>query len=77
MPLAAQVIPEETIIWASDYPHERDQRDFSGDIPHLMGRADVSDSLKHKIFFENPIRFYPKLRDYLEEERTGQSVASA
>jgi uncharacterized protein len=76
LPLAAQVVPEETIIWASDFPHERDQRDFSGDIPHLYGRNDISDELKHKIFFENPIRFYPKLREHLEGEVTVKSVAA-
>lgn len=77
LPLAAQVLPEETILWASDYPHERDQRDFSGDIPHLMGRTDISDALKRKIFFENPIRFYPRLGKHLDKRAAGEASAAS
>ena len=63
LPLAAQVLPEEALFWSSDYPHERDQLDFSQDIPTLLQRKDLSDELKQKILFENPLRFYPRLRD--------------
>ena len=63
LPLTAQVANENALIWASDYPHERDQRDFSHDIPNLINRKDVSDELKRKIFWDNPLRFYPRLRD--------------
>ncbi len=67
LPLATQVLPEEMIIWASEYPHERDQRYFSQDIPNLIGRKDISDQLKRKIFFDNPLQFYPRLRARLEK----------
>ena len=46
LPLAAQVANDNALIWASDYPHERDQRDFSHDIPNLINRKDVSDELR-------------------------------
>jgi hypothetical protein len=66
LPFAARVIGDETMIWASDYPHERDQWDFSGDIPALIARGDVADDLKRKIFFDNALRFYPRLREKLD-----------
>jgi predicted TIM-barrel fold metal-dependent hydrolase len=69
LPLAAQMLGSDALIWASDYPHERDQRDFSDDIPKLTHRADVGHELKRKIFFDNPLRFYPRLRARLEESR--------
>lgn len=68
LPLAAQVAGSDAIIWASDYPHERDQRDFSQDIPTLIGRKDISDELKRKIFLDNPLRFYPRLSARLEKK---------
>jgi len=77
LPLAAQVLPEEAIIWASDYPHERDQWDFSQDIPNLIGRKDISDQLKQKIFFDNPLRFYPRLRPRLETVQSTGKMATA
>jgi len=63
LPLATQLLGSDAIIWASDYPHERDQRDFSRDIPTLIQRKDVSDELKQKIFFDNALCFYPRLRE--------------
>ncbi len=70
LPLATQGLPEEVIIWASDYPHERDQRDFSQDIPKLSARKDISEDLKRKILFDNTLRFYPRLGDHLEITRS-------
>jgi hypothetical protein len=70
LPLAAEMLGSDALIWASDYPHERDQRDFSEDIPKLTHRPDVSRELKRKIFFDNPLRFYPRLRARLEESRS-------
>lgn len=67
LPLAAQVLGTDALIWASDYPHERDQNDFSEDIPTLIDRKDISDEIKRKIFFDNPLRFYPRLRERLEK----------
>ncbi|MBI4525772.1 MAG: amidohydrolase [Deltaproteobacteria bacterium] len=75
LPLAAQVLGPNVILWASDYPHERDQRDFSKDIPNLLERKDISDDIKRQIFFDNPLRFYPRLRARVEKE--SPSVAAA
>jgi predicted TIM-barrel fold metal-dependent hydrolase len=58
LPLAIDHVGADVILWASDYPHERDQRDFSGDIPELLARGDVSDDVKRRIWADNPTRFY-------------------
>jgi uncharacterized protein len=67
LPLAAATLRPDVILWASDYPHERDQRDFKEDIPALIRRSDVSDELKRGIFFDNTLRFYPRLRSRVEK----------
>lgn len=46
------------ILWASDLPHERERDQFAGDLPHLMARKDLSEDVKRKILFDNPVRFY-------------------
>ncbi len=74
LPLAAQALRPDVILWASDYPHERDQRDFSNDIPALVNRKDISEELKRQIFFDNPLRFYPRLRARVEK---GQRLSAA
>ncbi|OGQ22626.1 MAG: hypothetical protein A3C54_05880, partial [Deltaproteobacteria bacterium RIFCSPHIGHO2_02_FULL_60_17] len=76
LPLAAQMLGPDTIIWASDYPHERDQRDFSADIPTLIQRRDIGDALKRQIFFDNPLRFYPRLSERLEKTSTLSRAAA-
>jgi predicted TIM-barrel fold metal-dependent hydrolase len=65
LPLVVESLGPEVLIWASDYPHERDQRDFTRDIPTLIERKDVTDDAKRRIFFDNPLRFYPRLRPRL------------
>jgi predicted TIM-barrel fold metal-dependent hydrolase len=56
IPYVAQWIGEDQMLYASDYPH------WDGGFPHsvstLADRSDVPDTLKRKIFFENPQRFY-------------------
>jgi uncharacterized protein len=69
LPLAAAALGSQSLIWASDYPHERDQRDFTQDIPTLIQRKDISGELKRKIFFDNTLGFYPRLRARIEKSR--------
>ena len=40
------------------------------DIPNLINRKDVSDELKRKIFWDNPLRFYPRLKARVEKTDT-------
>jgi predicted TIM-barrel fold metal-dependent hydrolase len=67
LPLALESLSPGAVLWASDYPHERDQRDFTQDIPALIGRSDITDEAKRRIFFDNPLRFYPRLRARVEK----------
>jgi predicted TIM-barrel fold metal-dependent hydrolase len=76
LPLAVQSVRPDVIVWASDYPHERDQRDFTGDIPTLIRRGDLSDEVKRGIFFDNPLRFYPRLRARLDPQPSLAAVVS-
>jgi predicted TIM-barrel fold metal-dependent hydrolase len=56
IPYVAQWIPEENILFASDYPHW--DGSFPESVATLADRTDVPEALKRKIFFENPQRFY-------------------
>jgi len=38
-PYLADLIRDDAVTWASDFPHERDQ--FGGDLPHLYARKDL------------------------------------
>jgi predicted TIM-barrel fold metal-dependent hydrolase len=77
LPLAARILGPDPIVWASDYPHERDQRDFTEDIPTLIGRNDISEELKGQIFFDNALRFYPRLRPRVEQTQPLFRAASS
>lgn len=77
LPLAARIVGQDAIIWASDYPHERDQRDFTEDIPTLTQRDDVSEELKRGIFFDNALRFYPRLRSRLDARQPASAALAA
>ena len=50
------VVHNDVIMWASDFPHERDQ--FGGDLPTLKTREDLTDEFKCKMLYDNPVRFY-------------------
>ena len=76
LPLAARHLRPDVLLWASDYPHERDQRDFTEDIPTLIRRDDLSDDVKRGIFFDNPLRFYPRLASRVASRPSLASVAS-
>ena len=58
LPLFADYVRPDILLWASDFPHERDARQFGGDIPTLIERDDIPDSLKRSIFFDNTCRLY-------------------
>jgi predicted TIM-barrel fold metal-dependent hydrolase len=57
-PYVLDMIRPDVIMWASDFPHERERDQFGGDLPHLMARKDLSEETKQKILFDNPTRFY-------------------
>ena len=56
LPYVAEWIGEDQILFPSDYPHW--DSNFPDSVKDLGERMDVSETLKRKIFFENPKRFY-------------------
>lgn len=58
LPYVAQLLGEDAILWASDYPHERERHEFMSDLPELRSRTDISEELKAKMLLRNPERFY-------------------
>ena len=57
-PYVVELVRDDVIMWASDFPHERERDQFGGDLPHLMARKDLSDQFKQKMLYDNPVRFY-------------------
>jgi len=57
-PYIAQLVHPDVIMWASDFPHERERDQFSGDLPHLKAHKDLIDEFKQKMLYDNPVRFY-------------------
>ena len=58
LPYVIELLGEDNIFFASDYPHERDREQFLGDIPTFVERTDLSDRVKEKILYHNARRFY-------------------
>jgi len=57
-PYLPELIRDDVIMWASDFPHERERDQFGGDLPYLYARKDVSEEFKRKMLYDNPVRFY-------------------
>ena len=57
-PYVVELFRSDAIMWASDFPHERERDQFGGDLPHLFARKDLSEEFKQKMLFDNPVRFY-------------------
>ncbi len=58
LPYVVDLVGEDRIFFASDYPHERARADFLHDIPEFVGRTDLTDTVKEKILLHNARRFY-------------------
>ena len=58
LPYVVEVLGADQILWASDYPHERERHEYLGDIPELLERTDLSDDTKRKILHDNAVRLY-------------------
>jgi uncharacterized protein len=58
LPYAAKIVGADRIMFASDFPHERDHQDFFGDAKVLIAREDLSDDFKRAMLFDNANRFY-------------------
>ena len=58
LPYVIELVGEDRIFFASDFPHERARPDFLHDIPEFAQRTDLSDRVKEKILLHNARRFY-------------------
>jgi len=58
LPYVIELMGEDNIFFASDYPHERQRDAFLKDIPEFIERNDLSDKVKEKILSRNTERFY-------------------
>ena len=57
-PYVVKLLRDDVIMWASDFPHERERDQFGGDLPTLKARKDLTDEFKKKMLHDNPVRFY-------------------
>ncbi|MEA2642226.1 MAG: uncharacterized protein QOF51_3620, partial [Chloroflexota bacterium] len=58
LPYVLELLRSDVILWASDFPHERERDQFGGDLPFLRSREDIPERVKRQILFDNPVRFY-------------------
>ena len=58
LPYVLDLVRPDVVLWASDFPHERERDQFGGDLPYFRAREDLSDEAKQRILFDNPARFY-------------------
>ena len=58
LPFVVELMGEDNILFASDYPHERRREAFLKDIPEFAERTDIPERAKEKILFHNAQRFY-------------------
>jgi len=58
LPNVVSLLRDDVLLWASDFPHERERDEFGGDLPHLRARQDISADTKRRILSENAVRFY-------------------
>jgi len=58
LPYVIDMLRDDVILWASDYPHERERDEFGGDLPYFRARQDLADDVKQRILWDNALRFY-------------------
>jgi len=60
-------IGHQTLLFASDFPHETNLQRAKQEIAELLERSDLSDDAKQGILHDNIVRFYTRTRDVWEE----------
>jgi predicted TIM-barrel fold metal-dependent hydrolase len=64
---AIERIGHQTLLFASDFPHETNMQRAKQEIAELLERSDLSDDAKQGILHDNIVRFYTRTRDAQEE----------
>jgi predicted TIM-barrel fold metal-dependent hydrolase len=67
LPVVVEQIGADALLFASDYPHERNHDEYFHDLPYILGREDLTEETKRKILCDNPIRAY-NLQSIAEHE---------
>ncbi len=62
LPYVMEIGGENSLMFASDFPHERQREEVDSDIDTLLAREDITDVQKDKILLHNAERFYPPPR---------------
>lgn len=58
LPYVLERVGSDQILWASDYPHERARSEFFHDLPDFFSREDLNPTVRQKILYDNPTRYY-------------------
>lgn len=58
IPLLARIVGEDSLMWASDYPHPDDMEHFPNTVGGLFENERISTEFRRKILWDNPARFY-------------------
>ncbi|MEK7215213.1 MAG: amidohydrolase family protein, partial [Chloroflexota bacterium] len=75
LPLIAQAIGEDKIMYASDFPHELEYEDYPEDIEELAERADLSETARRNILGTTAAAFY-KLSAGTASKTEGSAAAT-
>ncbi len=58
LPSVMEVGGEDSLMFTSDFPHERQREEVDSDVDILLAREDITDIQKNKILLPNAERFY-------------------
>ncbi len=58
IPLLGRLCGEDTLMWASDYPHPDDMENFPNTVGGLFENDHISQDFRGKVLWDNPARFY-------------------
>lgn len=58
LPYVLEIVGEDSLMFASDFPHERQREEVDSDIDILLAREDITDVQKNKVMFRSAERFY-------------------
>ena len=61
-PYVVKLLRDDVIMWASDFPHERERDQFGGDLPHLKSAQRPDRRIQTKNALRQPGKILPLQR---------------